>query len=427
MTPLSPYQFGLFRIVLGLGMACYFLGYLINLEDIIAHSPAADPTNHPLWRYLPVPLAPLAHPVGARIWIGLGTLLAIVLTSGIARRLCAILLILVWLPFWSSYAFAVRPVLPVFGFLLLFCAIARPGEALKLTEALRPGKGLNQLRHWSMPRPLVLTAWLLLLLAYFALTLVYLQNPQWRGGVALESIAASTSGMQAPFASAFLNLDPELRLIINRIAIALPPLFLLLMALPLASSRLVAWSILLATQILTLLFITIDDTVLGLIAAHILVFHPAWLPPRRHFSGSPLTVFYDGECMLCNRSVQRILNEDHHDNIQFAPLQGQTAKSLFTRHPDFQQDSTGLSSIIAVEDLNGIDENPTTKSSAVIHILHALGGFWGVLANLLKLIPPPLRNMAYTFIANNRFRWFGKATPEACALPDPDDARKILP
>jgi len=47
------------------------------------------------------------------------------------------------------------------------------------------------------------------------------------------------------------------------------------------------------------------------------------------------------------------------------------------------------------------------RSSAVFHILKDIGGAWKILFVFI-IIPPFIRNFIYRFIANNRYRLFGK-------------------
>ena len=64
------------------------------------------------------------------------------------------------------------------------------------------------------------------------------------------------------------------------------------------------------------------------------------------------------------------------------------------------------------------------RSTAVLRALAALGGVWrGVL--LLLIIPRPLRDTIYTFIARRRYRWFGRT--ELCVVPEPGWQDRFLP
>ena len=47
------------------------------------------------------------------------------------------------------------------------------------------------------------------------------------------------------------------------------------------------------------------------------------------------------------------------------------------------------------------------RSNAFLHILKRLGGGWAILGAVLAVIPRPVRDLAYDFIARVRYRVFG--------------------
>jgi predicted DCC family thiol-disulfide oxidoreductase YuxK len=55
-----------------------------------------------------------------------------------------------------------------------------------------------------------------------------------------------------------------------------------------------------------------------------------------------------------------------------------------------------------------------TKSDAALRIARHLSGFWPIFS-LLLFVPVPLRDPIYQWIANRRYRWFGKI--ETCLVP----------
>lgn len=56
-------------------------------------------------------------------------------------------------------------------------------------------------------------------------------------------------------------------------------------------------------------------------------------------------------------------------------------------------------------------------SEAALRIAWRLGGLWRLLSPL-RLLPRPLRDALYDWIAANRYRWFGKR--ETCRIPTPE-------
>jgi predicted DCC family thiol-disulfide oxidoreductase YuxK len=131
-------------------------------------------------------------------------------------------------------------------------------------------------------------------------------------------------------------------------------------------------------------------------------------------------VLYDGVCGLCNRAVQFLLKRDRHDRFRFAPLQSDFAAKLLQRHGI---DHTKLDTVYAVVNHGADDERLLAKGDAFLLFARVLGGIWNV-ARLGRVIPRPVRNWLYDFVAARRYRVFGKA--ESCMLPDPASRHKFL-
>jgi predicted DCC family thiol-disulfide oxidoreductase YuxK len=131
-------------------------------------------------------------------------------------------------------------------------------------------------------------------------------------------------------------------------------------------------------------------------------------------------VLYDGVCGLCNRAVQFLLKRDQHDRFRFAPLQSDFAAKLLQRHGI---DPSKLDTVYAVVNHGEANEELLAKGDAFLLFAKVLGGVWN-LARLGRLIPRPIRNWLYDFVAANRYRVFGKA--ESCMLPDPASRHKFL-
>lgn len=126
-------------------------------------------------------------------------------------------------------------------------------------------------------------------------------------------------------------------------------------------------------------------------------------------------VFFDGVCGLCDHTVKRLLRLDSRHTLRFAPLQGATAGQLLET-----ADVKELKSLVVY------DQHGTARySTAVVRILWHLGGLYRVLSYSLWLIPRPIRNLGYRFVAARRYRWFGKH--DACRLPQPGEQERFLP
>lgn len=126
-------------------------------------------------------------------------------------------------------------------------------------------------------------------------------------------------------------------------------------------------------------------------------------------------VLYDGECGLCNRSVQTILRHDRRGTFRFAALQSELGRALLERHglpPE------AMNTVVLVD-----GERAFTKSRAALRIAGKMDAPWPVL-RAFALVPGPLRDGVYDWVARNRYRWFGRT--DACMLPPPEVRARFL-
>lgn len=123
------------------------------------------------------------------------------------------------------------------------------------------------------------------------------------------------------------------------------------------------------------------------------------------------TVLFDGVCTLCNGAVTFIIDHDPDAYFTFAPLQSEAGAALL------EPRQRELGSIVLLE-----DGQHFTHSTAALRIARRLRGVWPLYAFIL--MPKPLRDLMYTWVATNRYRWFGKA--DACRLPTPELKRRFL-
>ena len=135
---------------------------------------------------------------------------------------------------------------------------------------------------------------------------------------------------------------------------------------------------------------------------------------------SKAIVLYDGVCGLCNRAVQFLLKRDRRDRLQFASLQSDLAAKVLSRHGI---DPKGLDTVYAVLNYGEPNETLLAKGDAFLFFAGIIGGIWSV-ARAGKIIPRPVRNWLYDFVARHRYQVFGKS--ESCMLPDPKQRHKFL-
>jgi predicted DCC family thiol-disulfide oxidoreductase YuxK len=125
----------------------------------------------------------------------------------------------------------------------------------------------------------------------------------------------------------------------------------------------------------------------------------------------PLFVF-DGVCVLCSSGAAWLMRHDKQRRFRYTSAQSPLGQSLYQHY------GAGLDETYLLLDGGQLLE----KSDGYLRMAGILGGWWS-LARALRLIPRPIRDVLYDFIARNRYRLFGKT--DCCKLI-PDDLRETL-
>jgi predicted DCC family thiol-disulfide oxidoreductase YuxK len=116
---------------------------------------------------------------------------------------------------------------------------------------------------------------------------------------------------------------------------------------------------------------------------------------------------FDGVCALCNASVNFIIDHDPARRFQFEPLQSARGRSLLVQH---HLDPTRIHSLVLIE-----SGHAYVKSTAALRIARNLGWPLALLAWLV-VVPAPVRDAVYDWIAVNRYRWFGRIDEPVCRI-----------
>lgn len=128
----------------------------------------------------------------------------------------------------------------------------------------------------------------------------------------------------------------------------------------------------------------------------------------------PVIVF-DGVCVLCNGWVRFLLRHDRRGRYIYAAMQAAAGRALLVQHGLDPDDPV---SFLLVE-----TGQAWSDTDAIIRVVTGLGGPWR-LAVALRMVPRPLRDRLYRWIARNRYRWFGRH--ESCLLPPPGQGDRFL-
>ncbi len=127
-------------------------------------------------------------------------------------------------------------------------------------------------------------------------------------------------------------------------------------------------------------------------------------------------ILFDGVCNLCNASVDFVVRHDPHARYRLAPLQSRLARELLA---EYRRDGDVPESVVLVEPGGRI----SFGSTAALRIARGLGFPLSLLYPLI-IVPRPVRDFVYDWIARNRYRWFGRR--ETCRIPTPEERSRFL-
>lgn len=120
-------------------------------------------------------------------------------------------------------------------------------------------------------------------------------------------------------------------------------------------------------------------------------------------------LFFDGDCSLCNKTVQFIITHEKktEEPLLFCSLQSTYAKQVLEKyHYNFNQ----LNTLVLLA-----GDNILYKSNAALNLCKFLKAPYSLLI-ILKIIPSLIRDGVYNYIAKNRKKLI--KTP-FCYMPTP--------
>jgi predicted DCC family thiol-disulfide oxidoreductase YuxK len=297
-----------------------------------------------------------------------------------------------------------NPALPFIGWLLLAHAFLPASPYGSWAARGRP----DPRGRWKMTPSIFLAAWILMSLGYTYSGAMKLGSISWVDGSALWQVLRNPLARPGFLRESLLACPPVVLRLATWGALGLELGFA-----PLVLFRKLrpwVWGAMLLMHVGLLALVDFADLTAGMAILHWFTFDPAWIPFASHQSTE--IAFYDGHCGLCHRAVRFVLAEDRQGTaFRFAPLQGETFAARV-----MAQRRAGLPDSIVVQTADG---ELLVRSSAFIHILERLGGTWRILAAILAVIPRPLRDAAYDFIARIRYSIFGRRD-DVCPVTPPE-------
>ena len=126
-------------------------------------------------------------------------------------------------------------------------------------------------------------------------------------------------------------------------------------------------------------------------------------------------ILFDGVCNLCNGFVQFVIARDPQGRFRFASLQSKAAAALLNGQV---QSGPLPDSVLLAE-----DGRIYTRSTAALRVARGLGFPWNLSYGFV-MVPKPLRDAVYDWVARNRYAWFGKR--DVCMVPTPDQRARFL-
>jgi len=123
-------------------------------------------------------------------------------------------------------------------------------------------------------------------------------------------------------------------------------------------------------------------------------------------------IFFDGDCLICNRFVQILLRIDRRKKFLFSSLQSEFAQTALINIPK------NIDSIVYLSPADSY-----IKSEAVLKICKQLG-FPYTLCYLFKILPLKWRDGLYDYFAKNRYQWFGKN--KFCTIPTKSERQRFI-
>ena len=264
-------------------------------------------------------------------------------------------------------------------------AVIPKGEPLSITKS-------KSEVPWAMPAILFLGAWALMSIGYTISGIDKFQSPSWRNGTAIYHL------LENPLARDWWLRDELIKLPESIIKIKTwGVLFIEMAFLPLAIFKVTRkwiWLAMIGMHLGILMIVDFADLTIGMLMIHWFTFDSNWIKAKPKQTG---IVYFDGVCGMCNSFINFLISEDKSDTLQYAPLQGATAKDNVD--PKFLQN---LSTVVYQE--NG---KTFSELNAIIKAVSSLGGIWK-LTLIFRLVPNFIGNRIYQFVSANRYKWFGK-------------------
>ena len=126
-------------------------------------------------------------------------------------------------------------------------------------------------------------------------------------------------------------------------------------------------------------------------------------------------ILFDGVCNFCYQTIQKVIKAETKNVFVFASLQSDFGQQIL----QYLGVNKQTDSIVLYQP--GIAYY--VESDAVIHIAKKLSG-WYPLIQIGQILPKPISNHIYKYVAKNRYKWYGKK--DECMIPSAETRSKFL-
>jgi predicted DCC family thiol-disulfide oxidoreductase YuxK len=126
-------------------------------------------------------------------------------------------------------------------------------------------------------------------------------------------------------------------------------------------------------------------------------------------------IVFDGICNWCNAWVNFTITRDPHAKFKFGTLQSEEGQQAL----NYLHLPTGDFETFLLLERGRV----FTRSTATLRIVRQLSGLWPLLY-LGIVIPLPLRDALYDYVARRRYSWMGKA--ETCRVPAQTESDRFV-
>lgn len=126
-------------------------------------------------------------------------------------------------------------------------------------------------------------------------------------------------------------------------------------------------------------------------------------------------IIFDGYCVLCSGWANFVLRHDKSETYRLLSAQSSLGQAIYSHY--------GLDPVDFESNILLTSGEVWLKSEASIRMAEGLGFPWRFAA-IFRILPLPVRDRLYSWIAQNRFNWFGRR--DSCYVPSDEFKNRFL-